>query len=188
MKILLSGTILLVFSFAILFGFTQDILGNVLTEIKRLNPAEFTDLPPKVVRELEQRGCTIPQVYESKKRMNIIRGEFAKPGQKDWVVLCSHDGVSSILVFWGRDVPACSNEIAKKEDKNFLQGIDNGQMGFSREIAVASKEFIESMHKTYRGPKPPPIDHQGIDDRFINKASVVYYCYEGKWLQLQGSD
>ncbi|PYR66590.1 MAG: hypothetical protein DMG20_12690 [Acidobacteria bacterium] len=40
----------------------------------------------------------------------------------------------------------------------------------------------------YGGPKPPPIDHLGINDVFIEKASVVWYFYQGKWLQLQGAD
>jgi hypothetical protein len=38
------------------------------------------------------------------------------------------------------------------------------------------------------GPKPPPIDHLGIDDAFLEKASVVHYYYQGKWLQLTGAD
>lgn len=39
----------------------------------------------------------------------------------------------------------------------------------------------------YGGPKPPPIDHQGINDGFPN-GSVVWYSYSGKWLKLTGSD
>ena len=38
------------------------------------------------------------------------------------------------------------------------------------------------------GPEPPPIDHQGINYAFIEKASVVLYWYEGQWLCLQGAD
>jgi hypothetical protein len=40
----------------------------------------------------------------------------------------------------------------------------------------------------YGGPKPPPMNHQGIDDAFLEKASVTYYYYRGKWLQLTGAD
>jgi hypothetical protein len=29
--------------------------------------------------------------------------------------------------------------------------------------------------------------HQGIDDMFVGKASVTNYCYQGKWLTLQGA-
>ncbi len=34
-------------------------------EIKRLAPSEFKQLPKEVVKQLEQRGCTIPQSYVS---------------------------------------------------------------------------------------------------------------------------
>jgi hypothetical protein len=32
------------------------------------------------------------------------------------------------------------------------------------------------------------MNHQGIDDAFLEKASVTYYYYRGKWLQLTGAD
>jgi hypothetical protein len=68
--------------------------------IVRLQPTAFPELPGNVVRALQGRGCTIPQEAYTKKRHNVIRGEFAKPGQIDWAVLCSVKGVSTILVFW----------------------------------------------------------------------------------------
>jgi hypothetical protein len=40
----------------------------------------------------------------------------------------------------------------------------------------------------YGGPKPPPLDHEGISDIFIGKASVVWYWYRDRWLKLQGAD
>jgi len=35
---------------------------------------------------------------------------------------------------------------------------------------------------------PLPIDHQGIDDPFQEKASSVHYYHAGKWLRLAGAD
>jgi hypothetical protein len=54
-------------------------------------------------------------------RHNVIKGEFSKPGQTDWAVLCSVGRVSSVLVFWnGSETnPA---EIAKRNDVDRLQG------------------------------------------------------------------
>lgn len=46
----------------------------------------FPELPNNLVVELKRRGCTIPQPY---RQANVIRGEFAKPGQTDSAVLCS---------------------------------------------------------------------------------------------------
>ena len=153
-----------------------------------MSPSEFKTLPIKIEKELQRQGCTIPQVYYSEKFWNVIQGEFAKQGQKDWAVLCSRNGVSSILIFWSGPTQDCDNEVAPAKDKEFLQGIGDGKIGFSRAISPASKKFIHSAHKTYGGPEPPPIDHEGINDEFMDKGFVIHYCYEGKWLQLQGSD
>lgn len=43
-------------------------------------------------------------------------------------------------------------------------------------------------YRAYGGPEPPPIDHQGIDDAFLEKASTTWYYDGGRWLQLQGAD
>src|SRR5688572_21225806 len=68
--------------------------------IVRLPASAFPELPRHLAAELERRGCTIPQESYTKKRNNVIQGEFARPGQKDWAALCSSGGSSSILVFW----------------------------------------------------------------------------------------
>jgi hypothetical protein len=155
--------------------------------IVRLPPGRFPEIPRNVVRELQRRGCTIPQETFSKKPNNVVRGQFAKPGQTDWAVLCSVKGVSTILVFWNGSVnnPAA---IAPLEDQNFIQGITAGEAGFSRGITAVGQDFIMRHYDAYGGPKPPPIDHQGIDDAFIEKASVTWYFDRGKWLKLSGAD
>jgi hypothetical protein len=43
-------------------------------------------------------------------------------------------------------------------------------------------------YDAYGGTKPPPIDHQGIDDAFLEEASVTWYFYGGRWLKLSGAD
>jgi hypothetical protein len=48
--------------------------------------------------------------------------------------------------------------------------------------------FISQHHKRYGGPEPPPLDHEGINDAFVEKASGVWYWYRGKWLRLSGAD
>jgi hypothetical protein len=179
--------------------------------IVRLPPTAFPELPANVVRELQRRGCTIPQeAFTTKRRHNVIKGEFAKPGQTDWAVLCSVNRtswldslwttpkyVSSILVFWnGSETNTAS--IAPMEDRNYLQGITDTQIGFSRGIAPAPREFIMRHNDPASGaPNPPPaynrpklplIDHQGIDDAFIEKASVTWYFNDGKWMKLTGAD
>lgn len=155
--------------------------------IVRLPPKAFLELPSAVARELERRGCRVPQEAFTKKPHNVVRGEFARPGQTDWAVLCSRDGASTILVFWNGSGTAPA-EIAKAEDRNYLQGISSSLIGFSRGIRAVGREFIMRHYQAYGGPAPPPVEHQGIDDAFIEKASVTHYFHNGKWLQLTGAD
>ena len=62
------------------------------------------------------------------------------------------------------------------------------QIGYSRAISAVGREYIVRHAQIYGGPTPPQIDHQGIDDAFVEKGSVVLYWDRGKWLQLKGAD
>ena len=118
----------------------------------------------------------------------MIKGEFAKRRQVDWAVLCSRNGRSSILVFWNGSTRTVS-QIASAADKSFLQIIDGvGNIGFSREIRTVGRGAVLASYRSYGGPKPPPIRHQGIDDIYVEKASVILYFYRGRWRELQGGD
>jgi hypothetical protein len=146
-----------------------------------------------VIREeIRNRGCLIPQQTfsdggTSNQLQNVVQGEFFEKGKTSWAVLCSVNESSSILVF--RDVAdRRPEELAKSEDKNELQGAGNGRVAYSREIQPVDRKFIVEHYRDYGGPEPPPIDHQGIDDAFVGKASVIYYWYRGEWLKLQGAD
>ena len=154
---------------------------------RRLPPDAFSGLPQLLRAELRQRGCTVPQVYTGGRLHNVIRGQFNDGNEADWAVLCSRQRESSILIFWdGR--PTHIDEIAHSPDLQFLQVVAPGQIGFSREISVASPDFILERHRRYGGPKPPALTHAGIDDAFLGKASQVWYWHRGKWLQLTGAD
>ncbi len=158
-------------------------------ETVRLAPAGLTHLPDVVVRELGKRSCSIPQMWDGDKPHNGISGEFKKPGQTDWAVLCSIRRRSVILVFWNGS--ADKVEVVPSSDsadRNWLQGIGGNRVGFGRAIGAVGKDYIIDHYRAYGGPAPPPIDHAGINDAFVEKASIVYYWYEGKWLQLQGAD
>jgi hypothetical protein len=157
------------------------------SQIVRLPPAAFPTLPKAIVHVLERRGCTIPQPVPSNKPTNVVRGQFARRGQMDWAVLCSVKDASTILVFWNGS-PMNPSEIARAEDRNYLQGLGGDKIGFSRGISAVEKDFIAEHYQVYGGPKPPTLEHEGINDAFIGKASVVQYFYDGKWLPLTGSD
>jgi hypothetical protein len=154
----------------------------------RLKPSAFPELPVTIRRYLERRGCEIPQALSDKAPHNVVRGRFTSPTQIDIAVLCSKAGVSMVLVFRGGTTSAVG-ELAQRPDEGFLKVVDaGGVVGYSRALGVASPSYIREHHAAYGGPKPPPMDHDGINDIFVGKASVVWYWYRGHWLQLQGAD
>jgi hypothetical protein len=156
-------------------------------ETRRLSPADFPDLPAVVRDELTRRGCTIPQVHGDARPHNVARGTFRRARQADIAVLCSREGTSSILIFWGNDFTTTA-EIASRADEDYLQVMASGEIGYSREIVTAPPDFIRRQHERYGGPKPPTLSHDGINDLFVGKASVVWYLHGGKWLQVAGVD
>lgn len=157
-------------------------------ETVRLAPEKIDALPLPIRQELARLGCTIPQVSQHDRPENFITGRFTAPGQTDIAVLCSRNRISSILVFAkGSTKPVA--EFAEAPDKDFLQVIDGqGGIGFSRALMVASPQAIRRHHANSGGPEPPLLDHDGIDDAFVEKGSKVWYWHEGRWLQLMGSD
>lgn len=148
--------------------------------IKYLNPGQVRELPLTVKKSLESQNCKIPQTYISDKSHNFVKGSFAKAQRKDWAVLCAKNGQSSIVIVWEKEQP-CPAELA-------VQQINEKDVFFSRYISAASKDTILNHQKAYGGPLPKKLDHQGIDDAFLEKASVTYYCQNGKWLSLTGAD
>jgi hypothetical protein len=178
----------LFFGLAASWSAAQDKWAAADSATLRLPPAAFPRLPKSIVQYLHGRGCTIPQTYLSSEPHNVISGEFARRGQTDWAVLCSRSGESSILVFWRGSTKSVA-ELAKAPDRGFLQTTtEGGKIGFSRMIEAVGKDYIVSHSEAYGRSKPPPVAHQGIDDAYVEKASVVRYYYRGKWLKLKGAD
>jgi hypothetical protein len=158
--------------------------------IRRLPPSAFSELPSSIRQTLEQRKCLIPQIWEGWKlnRHNVIRGAFFEKRQVDWAVLCSVKARSTILVFkQGSSQPVA--ELALANDQDFVQVVEPGTFGFSRVINPTGRKRILKTYQENGGTKPPPLlDHQGINDAFAEKASVIHYFYNGEWLKLPGAD
>ncbi len=153
----------------------------------RLKPSAFKTLPVTVREYLDQRRCTIPQSESDPAPHNIVRGRFTSSTATDIAVLCSVDRVSTVLVFRGGNTSDVS-ELARRPDRGYLQGMGGGRIGYSRALAMAEPGMIRELHATYGGPQLPPLDHDGINDAFVDKASAIWYWYRGKWLALQGAD
>lgn len=156
-------------------------------EILRLAPDMFRELPAEIQQYLERRRCTIPQSWFDKRPHNVVRGRFTVATDTDVAVLCSSGQTSRILVFRsGRTAQVA--ELAAQPDEGYVQRVTGATFGFSRALGVATPAYIQEHYDAYGGPQPPPLDHDGINDIFVEKASVVWYWYNERWLQLQGAN
>jgi hypothetical protein len=149
------------------------------------NPDQLRGVPTNIVIELKRLNCLIPQGILD--HTNAIEGEFALKGQKDWAVLCSTNEKSHIHIFWGGP-NKCPSAFAERSDKYYFYKQSNGDWEYYRGLGKVGKKFIVEHYKAYGGPKPPPITHDAIDDRWLEKGSVVHYCHQGEWVELTGAD
>ncbi len=156
--------------------------------VHRLAPKAFSILPPSIVADLQSRGCSIPQTYGQVEPHNVIRGEFRDPRQEDWAVLCSRERESTILVYWAGSRTDVEELEGPLPDRDWMQGVGDGSMGYSRWIGSVGEAYIVSQYEKYEGPKPPHIGHEGIDQVFTEKGSTVLYWHAGEWLRLTGAD
>jgi hypothetical protein len=150
-----------------------------------IRPDHLKKIPTYVVRELKKLDCLIPQGILN--HTNAVEGEYAVKGQKDWAVLCSINGKSHIRMIWGGS-KRCFSIIAERSDEDYLYKQSSHDWEYNRGLGKVGKKFIIEHYKAYGGPKPPSITHDAIDDRWLEKASVVYYCHQGKWVELTGAD
>jgi hypothetical protein len=93
-----------------------------------------------------------------------------------------------VLIFWGGAEPGPPTEFPRSSDAGFLQGIGEGRIGYSRVLVIASPGQIREYAASFGGSLPKVLDHDGIEDAFAGKASVVAYMEGGHWLALTGAD
>ncbi len=117
----------------------------------------------------------------------MIHGEFAKPGQTDWAVLRQIGRTTSIWIFWnGSEIKP--TRFASSSIESSTEFTEDGRTGNMRGISTVGKRQIMASYRLFGGTKPPPIDHQGIDDGLAGKASGINYLYRGKWIGWASSD
>lgn len=161
------------------FAVDSPAQGNIVYH----SPADFSGVPAWAIAELNARGCRIPQASHFKKeRHNVIRGEFVTKGQVDWVALCSKNGRSSIVLL-SNSKARCTQELAAADDSMYLQQVAPNQQAYSRMINVAPSSEIAPFVK-----EKGEFNREGIVDEFAEKASTIFHCRNGKWIELEGAD
>ena len=151
---------------------------TALTEIHKewpdfryLEPKQVRELPVVIRADLEKRGCKIPMFTKWDARHNVIQGQFLKPGQRDWAVLCRHQDKSTILIYPGSTT--ADVQLVRSEDHDPYRIIHTATAFVLQKRAIRDK-LTESL---------PPFDHDGIEDGPIQKAAIVLYHREGEWME-----
>ena len=169
----------------------QDRWARADSVLRRLPPSAFPQVPRLIRQALERRGCTIPQVallgVPDSARTNVVAGSFTRRSRREWAVLCSVDRISRILVFVRGRVDSIL-ELAPAADRQYLQLDSNNAVGYTRALARARPAHIRRHARAFDSPLPSPIDHDGIEDAFVEKASQIWYWHRGQWLILMGMD
>lgn len=153
----------------------------------RLDVSDIENLADPVRAELFRRNCAVPQAYGARSTVNVIFGRFHSSDEVEVAVLCSRDRISSILVFRG-GTGDLVDELALSPDRDYLQVVLPGEIGFSRQITLIGPETIGRSAEALDEDVPGTLDHDGIDDAFVRKASTIWYWSEGHWRQLRRDD
>lgn len=140
--------------------------------IVRLAPAVFSKLPSHVRSGLVRNCCSVPQSFLANEPENAIAGSFTRIGSREWAVLCSANGVSSILIFGARSQEPLSR-IAESPDETYIQALGEGRTGYSRRISAVSS---------------PTPGLTAINDAYLDKASTVWVRKGRRWLETEGAD
>lgn len=156
-------------------------------KVKLLTPAQL-DAPKEVQQKLQRMGCMIPQDEAAATRpSNIVAGEFARKGQRDWAALCAKDGRMRIVVLWGGE-NKCSMKPSDREDPiTNVWSQQRDEPPFQTYVQAAKPQRILELRKFFGDPQHNEIIHDGVEYGGEN-ASVIYYCDSGVWHELQGDD
>lgn len=153
---------------------------------QRVRPSEFKGLPAEFQRQLAEAKCMVPQAsFGASQPNNVVSGEFAAPGQKDWAVLCSRGGSSSILLYWGGPAK-CESSFRTLPDETFMQKGESDAAEYSRLLVVPDRtELAKRLREQKPGFTPR---HDALGDAFIGKAATVLYCGGRHWTVVHEDD
>jgi hypothetical protein len=151
----------------------------------RVSPDAYKSAPASVRDALKARHCELPSTQHwDNTRLNIVSGHFVAREQTDWAAICIlPDGTTRALIFWGKGTP-CPAEI--RHGWTLETKFPAGQAGSLYLLRQSAKEILV-YRKFFGDPNTNPVTHDGVEVGG-EKASLIYYCSNGQWLELQGAD
>jgi hypothetical protein len=150
---------------------TVEEVRRIWPDFRYLDPGQLRELPEIIRADLAKLGCRVPRFMKWDARHNAIQGQFFKPGQTDWAVLCQVGDKSGILLYPGgaaSDLP-----MLRREPTDPARTIH----------AVSAFVLQKRAVRDHPDEPPPPFDHDGIEDGPIQKAGHVIYYRDDEWTE-----
>jgi hypothetical protein len=155
----------------------------------RLLPVDsFPALPPPVAAWLRELGCMIPQTFEAQQPENVIHGDFRAPGSGDWAALCSAGGETTLYVFFAGQAGQFDTPIPlRSQPDTYWLGHEPGSSVFGSAWGISTGAAADL--RASSGIRAGfPIDHDGIEDAFLERSLTVRYFQAGRWQILFAED
>jgi hypothetical protein len=157
---------------------TADV-ALVVSSIPRFTPDRFASLPPSVREALTRINCQVPQPTLTAAPSNVVVGELAVKGQRDWAALCSNGTSTEIRVVWGGP-EHCEDRLASVQDSDSVNVTAPGVGRYTRVLALASAEQVARHLVRLRATLPETPAHDALEDGPLS-ARLVHYCRGGHW-------
>jgi hypothetical protein len=166
-------------------------LGQAYTPVEReRTPESIPQLPPEVRQDLSHRQCLVPRYVgnDGADDWAFVAGHFRSGTSLDYAVVCH------IPVRKTQDVLVYSNLNGAWSGEVIARGIFDPSPGADKCEATAGVATPEAIREYAREFAPeelkwlPPLDHEGVEVGICEKASIIHYFSDGRWLELQGGD
>jgi hypothetical protein len=142
---------------------TTGDIALAVARVPRYAPDRFSSLPPTVRDAFVAIACQVPQNTLTGGPSNVIEGEFATKGQRDWAALCSNGTLTEIRIVWGGPV-RCEDRLASRQDSDSIATTAPGVVSYVRSIDVAARG---SAHDVLRDT--------------VDRAMALHSCDAGHW-------
>jgi hypothetical protein len=153
---------------------------NLPYRIRHLPVSSFPDLPARVVDQLDQRECLIPQSYAAHRPENVVNASLERMGSSDWAVLCSAHGTVSLLIFFASASGPPIVLTSVPETQRLQPHDPTGVLGFNWGIDPASPEAVHQAQSGLRR-RPPRLDHDALADSVVEHRTVYRFFFKGSW-------
>jgi hypothetical protein len=172
--------------------FAISALGQAYNPVaKERGPESILGLPAGIRLDLVKRQCLIPKYIGDVGAMDeaYTKGHFRSAASVDYAVVCHIPArkIQDVLVYSNSEA-VWNGEVIER--RTFDLAPDSSDR-CEAAVGVATSKYILDHARAYAPEELkhlPRLDHNGVDVWACEKASVIYYFHQGRWLQLQGAD